>query len=192
MDPLEDQPLPLPNYSQVNAVLEELSAPLSAAECHGVLCGMLCSPHPVSEEEWLLEVLEGTDTENARTARCRLVLQDTRNETIRRLNSNDFEFAPLLPADDETLATRSEALGSWCRGFLAGLGLGGVRDLSLLPSDTQEIIGDLSEMARIDTDPEVNESSETAFAELLEYVRVGVMLVNEELRPSSNTTSTTH
>lgn len=61
-----------------------------------------------------------------------------------------------------------------------------------MPSDAQEIIGDLSEMARIDSAPEVNESSETAFAELLEYIRVGVMLINEELRPNSATTSTTH
>lgn len=192
MDPSEDQLSRLPDYSLVNVALEEVNAALSAAECHGVLCGALCSPHCLSEEEWLLEVLDGTCAENARMARCRQVLQDTRNETIRRLNSNDFQFAPLLPEDDETLSTRSEALGSWCRGFLAGLGLGGVRDLTQLPSDAQEIIGDLSEMARIDSAPEVNESSETAFAELLEYIRVGVMLINEELRPNSATTSTTH
>ena len=192
MGPPHDQLPLLPNYSQLNAALEEVNAALSAAECHGVLCGTLCSPHGFTEEEWLLEVLDGTITEDEHMARCRLILQDTRNETIRRLNSNDFEFAPLLPADNETLSIRSEALGCWCRGFLAGLGLGGVRDMAQLPSDTQEIIADLSEMARIDTNPEVNESSETAFVELLEYIRVGVMLINEELRPSSATSSATH
>ena len=45
-------------------------------------------------------------------------------EVLDALRSPDFEFEPLLPADDVPLAERVAALAAWCGGFLYGFGAG--------------------------------------------------------------------
>ena len=78
------------------------------------------------------------------------------------------------------------ALGEWCQGFLIGLSLGGVEDFQALPDDAKEIARDLVEIARAGTSYELSglEDDEEAFVELVEFIRVGALLINEELHPN--------
>jgi uncharacterized protein YgfB (UPF0149 family) len=103
-----------------------------------------------------------------------------------QLNDPTCDFHLLLPGDDEAIALRVQALGDWCQGFLTGLALGGIKDLQALPDNVREIANDLLEIARAHSsyDLEEQEEDEQAYAELTEYVRVGVMLINEELHPA--------
>jgi hypothetical protein len=53
-----------------------------------------------------------------------------------------------------------------------------------LPGEVGEIVRDLSEITRVGVDTDQNsEQNESAYAELVEFVRVGVQLVFEELSP---------
>ena len=47
--------MPKPQYVDVKHALYREAAPLDAAECHGVLCGMLCALGSVSVGSWLDE-----------------------------------------------------------------------------------------------------------------------------------------
>ena len=95
----------------------------------------------------------------------------------------------MLPDDDEPLEERVEALGIWCQGFVYGLAAGGIQEGADLPEDSDEIIKDILEISRagyaIDDDAvvDINEDDEEAFMEVCEYVRMGVLLVYEELQP---------
>ncbi len=42
---------------------------------------------------------------------------------------------------------------------------------------------DFAEIAGTGFDVEIDETNETAYSEIVEYVRVGVLLINEELQP---------
>ena len=82
-----------------------------------------------------------------------------------------------------SLDVRAEALGLWCQGFVSGLGtgLGGQSGLS---PEGEEFLRDLTEISRVGFDADsTDEADETAYAEIVEYVRVGVVLMGEELRP---------
>ena len=58
-----------------------------------------------------------------------------------------------------------------------------IQDASELPGEVGEIVRDLTEISRADVDDaRRHESNESAYAELVEFVRVGVQLVFEELR----------
>ena len=105
-------------------------------------------------------------------------------QTRQQLASSSFGLALLLPDDDESLVSRTEALGSWCRGFLYGLGLSGIGDISRLPDDLPEILLDMEKISHADdyVAQDENEEDEQAFAELEEYVRVGAMMLNEEFQ----------
>ena len=98
-------------------------------------------------------------------------------------------FQLLLPDDDDELDERTEALGDWCLGFVYGLAAGGLSEDSELPEDTRELLMDFIEISRasndvgeLDDDSD-EEEDEHAFVEIVEYVRTGVLLINEELQP---------
>jgi uncharacterized protein YgfB (UPF0149 family) len=69
----------------------------------------------------------------------------------------------------------------WCTGFLYGLGTSAA-DPQRLPGELGEIVRDLTEITRADVDTrDTREANESALAELVEFVRVGVQLVFDEL-----------
>jgi uncharacterized protein YgfB (UPF0149 family) len=98
-----------------------------------------------------------------------------------------MEFELLLPEDEASLDARTVALAQWCQGFLYGLGGSAIQDTNALPGEVGEIVRDLSEITRVGVDDGQSvESNESAYAELVEFVRVGVQLVFEELSPLRN------
>jgi uncharacterized protein YgfB (UPF0149 family) len=100
------------------------------------------------------------------------------------LHADDLQFTAMLPDDDEPLAKRTEALGQWCQGFLYGLGTNPIPHADDLPPDIGEIVRDLSSIVQVGVDEtEDEEANESAYAELVEFVRVGVQLLFEELAP---------
>jgi uncharacterized protein YgfB (UPF0149 family) len=53
-----------------------------------------------------------------------------------------------------------------------------------LPDAVGEMLEDLAQIARVDFDvDETDEEEQHAFADVVEYVRIGVLLINEELQP---------
>jgi uncharacterized protein YgfB (UPF0149 family) len=93
-----------------------------------------------------------------------------------------MEFDILIPGDDHSIEERTQALTLWCTGFLYGLGTSAA-DPQRLPGELGEIVRDLTEITRADVDTsDTREANESALAELVEFVRVGVQLVFDELR----------
>jgi len=74
-------------------------------------------------------------------------------------------------------------LVEFCSGFGYGLGLSsGGRDTASLPEDTREVIADFQSIESLDLD-ELDDSEDDAWQELYEFLRVGVLLVHEEMQP---------
>lgn len=174
-----------PDYSSLASALAKADAELAASESHGVLCGMICAAGKVELGAWLEQVFEELDMNNLliQEASQQLVglFEDTRNQ----LNDAVADFQLLLPDDNEPLVERAEALAIWCLGFTYGLAVGGLKKDQALPEDTAEIMHDLVEIARVShEDDDENETDEDAYMQLCEYVRMGVLLINEELQPS--------
>ena len=145
-----------------------------------MLCGTLCAGGEAGPRRWLHEVL-GPRPESSQAVReCRALMRRMMQQTIRDLSDPEFGFCALLPDDEEPLATRARALGQWCSGFLYGLGLGGARIHPRLSADAREVLSDLSEFARIADDVEGSPEQEDDYTQLVEYLRVGVLLVHEE------------
>lgn len=173
-----------PVFSQLEASLQAANAGMSPAESHGLLCGMLCAAGRLNTGQWLSEIFEDAPVEGRCVEDCRSELLNLANVTINQLNDPALEFALLLPDDDESLNRRAEALVDWSRNYLYGLALGGLADPADLPDDVAEIINDLSEISRADAGgDDRSDEAEKALEEIIEYVRMGVLLVNEELQP---------
>jgi uncharacterized protein YgfB (UPF0149 family) len=93
-----------------------------------------------------------------------------------------MEFEPLLPDDETDLAARVESLGAWCQGFLYGFGTAGTAAHAKLPATVSEVLADLAQVSHVGAPGgESPEAEESAYAELVEFLRAAVQLVYDEL-----------
>ncbi len=173
-------------YYDVTDVLDSAAAPADAADCHGLLSGLVCAAGFADPKIWVAEIFEAYNPTDKSQADAFRRLQQLYEQTVTQLNSSDINFELLLPDDENTLRERAEALGNWCSGFLSGLGLGGLPEPGNLPEDVSELLNDLSHISRVDfelDDPDEKELA--AFEEVVEYIRVGVMFMHDELQPAT-------
>jgi uncharacterized protein len=170
-------------YDEFERVLRDARALPEPAEAHGTLAGALCSSRDYGLIEWLHEILpEDSPDEDALKSS---VLQNVYHSMVRTLTGDNADFEPLLPDDNVPLAERADALSLWCQGFLYGLGSGSASDPAKVSTEAGEIIRDLTEITHVGVEAdEQNEENENAFAEVVEFVRVGVQLLFVELAPA--------
>ena len=183
-----------PDIPQLEGLLFEVDAMLGATESHGALCGMLCAQGSTEVGQWMLEVLGEREHSSETLRQASKLLMQLHQVTVERMNDSNIEFELMLPDDDELLEARVEALGIWCQGFVFGFAAGGMSEATELPEDSKELIKDIVEISRAGyvADDEVdlngsvedeNDDDEIAFMEVSEYVRVGILLIYEELQP---------
>jgi len=166
----------LPSYEDLDLALSQTSLKLHASQAHGLVCGILCGSASESTD-W--EKLIAGDKESKKTHE---VLQELYNISKNQLEEFLFEFQIVLPSDEMNLPERAEALTLWAQGFLTGLKIVGVAIIDRDPSDLTEAINDIIEIAKMNFEEVVaSEEDEIAYSDLVEYVRMAVILAYQEL-----------
>lgn len=154
-------------------------APLavSPAELHGGLCGFVCAGGVPTPGRWLAQLCIDDDgiPESALADLDRL-----REATIALLDDPDLRFQPFLPDDDNAMSARVQTLAEWSAGFLGGFGLTGVGKGEGLSDEAGDALRDLDRIAHFGYEPGEDEEDEMAYSEILEYVRVAVLLLHQE------------
>ncbi|MEK6770829.1 MAG: UPF0149 family protein [Pseudomonadota bacterium] len=171
-------PQPAPDYDELDRLLHDAGAELSAAEVHGRVAGFVCATggRGASGAALLFRDEPGGSDGQLEQAIARLA-----RDCQARLDDAQFSFEPLLPgADDDVDAG---ALGDWCRGFLDGLIGGGLRNIRGLSGEVGEFMKDLMLLGEAEANPEATDEEEArALAELIEYLRAGAQLIYDEYR----------
>jgi len=172
-------------YQPLADALQRAAATAQAADCHGLLCGMICAAGFADPKLWVAELFEDFNPRDPLQAEAFRMLQGLYEDSLARLNSAELDFELLLPDPECSLRERTESLGEWCSGFLSGLGLGGLPGSAQLPEEVAELLDDLAQIARVDFDlDDPSEEDRVAFEEVVEYIRVGTLLIHEELQPA--------
>ena len=150
-----------------------------ASEAHGLLAALACcgiQPGEIRAKSWLFNL----DEEPHRD-----IIEGLYALVCRELDDPEFSFSLLLPDEESTLAQRAEAVSDWCQGFLQGIYHGD----GVLPqgagAQTREAVNDIREIGHLEPDPNDPEGSERDLAEVVEFLRVAVLLIREELQPRS-------
>lgn len=194
-----------PDYDELGRLLAVSELSPSAAEAHGVYCGLLAAaPDPAGDDQeprWLAELSlpglpdaaetmsvsdRGQQAPAQRQAdvdQCRRMLHDLAAHTRAQINGPALGFELFLPGDDRSLRERAVGVHEWTRGFLFGLGLAGV-DAARLAPRTREAFDDLLELTRMDlNDLDDDEANEQALSDVTEFIRVAAMLLYEDTCP---------
>lgn len=146
-------------------------------ELHGLLCGSACAGGALDDRAWLGRLVEHAGEALAGQGDDAALIW-FRNRALVNLGDADLRFDLLLPDEEELLADRLDALAAWCSGFLSGFGLAGGQS-DHLDEDGASGLGDLAAIA--DLNPETEEvDAEDNYAELVEYVRVVVLLLLQQ------------
>ncbi len=173
------------NHDSLDAALRRCGASWDAAQTHGLLSGRLAVAGGESGFDWLSQVLDGTQPNDALRTECERMLSELFEITYRQLAERQSEFEPLLPDDQDGADVRAAALAHWCEGFLHGLVSADHSEslrARLAEDPLADIIRDMLQITRAGIDDESDEEAiEDAYAELVEYLRVATQLAYEEL-----------
>ncbi len=176
----------LASHSPVFERLTRLLDPLNPAELHGLLCGLLCADPNLNCDRWLSCVHEELADMGESSESADDLLRKLFEYGAAQLSDSDCAATPLLPEDEAPLRQRTDALGAWCQGLLFGLGLGQADRHHALSEESREFLHDAAEIARVGFETEeATEADETAYAEVVEYLRVGLLIVQQDLSRSS-------
>jgi len=172
----------LPDYDVVADTVKRAGLECSAAECHGGLTALLCGVGDMIPAQWLALYLNAEKAAGLPTD-VLATLGSLFEATAEQIDNIEFDFQLLLPDDDSIIDVRVEAISDWCQGFLMGLGLAGIKDIESLPEDLPELVQDFIKISRADAlSLDDDETSENAFTEIVEYVRVGALMFREEMK----------
>lgn len=185
------------NQSSFFLSIEELGVDRQPAEIHGLLCGLVCtSSVEKAKSLWFSSVLREYAADPAKLRENGESLKSLDaffHDSINQLNDAELGFTLVLEEEATSAHEHLLQLASWCNGFGLGFGMGErATATTSLPADTQELLTDFQAIANYenvqqssssdadDTDEENEEESDVV--EIEEFVRVGVLLINEEMQ----------
>ena len=153
--------------------------PSSVAETHAVVVGLICA-RPQQDLDDLSRHLAALQVGDWSSDQVKEKLGPALDALRAELDSAELRFQPLLPTEDRPLDERTDCLAHWCSGFLTGFGAG---QPTIRSTEAREALQMLEQIARAITDSDSDqEGEESAYTELVEFVRVAVLLLLEESR----------
>lgn len=173
------------NYADLADQLARFDATIGASELQGLLTGILVGPEKVDVSRWLSHVFDEYDLQDAAFKQLVAQILQFSDEIKADLHDEGIKFDLILADSQESLSERVQGLASWCQGFLLGLAESRLRDLKKLSAETQEWLSDMASFTQIgvDEDDINDEESEEAISELIEYIRIGVLTLHDEMHP---------
>ena len=126
-------------------------------------------------------------------------------DSVEQLNDAELGFTLLVEEEPASVHDHLLQLAYWCNGFGLGFGMGvggtnegkseGAAQNRSLPEDTQELLTDFQAIADYENVPQStssetddegqDEDEESDIVEIEEFIRVGVLLINEEMNPAA-------
>ncbi|SMM98346.1 FIG001590: Putative conserved exported protein precursor [uncultured Candidatus Thioglobus sp.] len=168
-------------YDDVKNVLHSLNTDDTPSSAHGILCGFACVKPDLALDDWMNEVLVSIDFDNVNEKSAHQQLAQIYNNTLSQLGDATLNFQLLIADENSNIREQADTLIQWCQGFLLGFGL---KKISTNDEDVLEMIQDISQISQLDGDVLDNEENAQDLNEIIEFVRMGVLLIQETLQPS--------
>ncbi len=138
-------------------------------ELHGLVVGVVVAMReedPISAARIVEDLRPGLCTQSHLSELC--------GSVFKQISAEDFSFNPLLPDDEEHIEVRLQALGEWVTAFLEGFNsLEHARD-----GEIEEALSDFGEISKVDPNVENTPDTESSYIDVVEFVRVGTMLIH--------------
>lgn len=169
MNPADPTSVPF----RIAALLDGPDAAVRAAGLHGVVSALAAAGSGMDADALLQQWLE--EEFAAPPPGLLALLHEQLAQTRSELDDEGIAFQPGLPDEDAPLAEQAEALRAYCQGFLEAWGLSAAHT----DAEAHEVLRGFALLAAgVDTPADADaEQERAALAELIEFLRVGVLLL---------------
>jgi len=179
---MTDTPM-LPSYQEIVKALKSAQSDFDASQLHGLFCGLICATSGEQKDDLWKQLVFGED----KPSKGLEDLERLYEMSYHLLSEFSFEFVLLLPGDTKEIALRTEKLGLWCQGFLAGLEQFDSIVSMKATEDAKDALNDIIEIAQVNFDDITDsDDDESAYFELVEYVRLSVLMIFQDLRAENS------
>jgi yecA family protein len=183
------------NFDRLSQFLLQQGLLPNAAEVHGMLCGMLAGGANPSSEHWLALLSDLLHEGQTFPVPVRNKLNQLAQSIDASLRDPDMNFQLMLPEDQQPIEERLQAMIGWVQSFLVGFGVN-QSNLAGFSADVREAIDDMVELAKLDFSVEDDDDADRAYFEIIEYIRVSVIMcfceVGEQVSIDCKTEKTLH
>ena len=171
---------------QIEQALLKLGVEMDASECQGLLVGLSIAKGQVTEAQIQQALGFALKLEDLLAQEAYKQILQFMHTTQSELADSTCDFNPLLADEGDSMEDKLDLLSAWVQGFLMGLARGGIEDYSRLPEEAGEFAEDMVDMAQVNGYEleEDEEANEEAYMELVEYLRTGILLMNELMHPT--------
>lgn len=151
---------------------EDVLMGVNPSEAQGMLISYICSAPNEAILLWIKELSRLTN-DGIKEGDLLVTMY---KETVQSLNDLNFTFSPLLPDGD--VYQKINALQHCAEGLIYGIGINHIK----LEGDAYEFMNDLIEFSHTTFEDEEldDEETEQDFEEILEFVRMGILLLYHE------------
>jgi uncharacterized protein YgfB (UPF0149 family) len=172
--------IPFPDYQATADAMQRVGLTQSPAEAHGFAIGLQLGGVADAPRAWQRELYADLDPRDVLAEECRRLLD--RVYAAATAPDEGDGFGLMLPESIEVDAISLGAVRDWCQGFMFGFGLGGEKAADRLSAQSREWLRDMAEIGLLETDDvENSDENQAALIEVEEYLRVGVMLIREDV-----------
>jgi len=175
-----------PDYQALWQTFIDQQYVVTPAELQGIALGLICGGEVAKAgPKWQEILVEQLNITSLQTLPYYDELQQLFQISLERLQAAEFAFCLFLPEDEQALRLRTEALGTWCKGLVYGLGVSGFDAEKFENPLVQEAMQDLIQIIHLEvedtaTDEQAAQEQERAYFELVEYLRMVVVLLYTE------------
>jgi len=180
------------DFPSIQAIITAEDVTIHGSELHGVLTGLICAGYSFENSDYLKMLNDMFNNSEPLPNKLRMTIKLLFGQVWSDILNDSYSFNLLLPDDDDSLIERGHALGKWVQGFNLGFGLQQHKSTQF-SADVKEVLQDFAEIANLSDEIEEDETTEQAYFEISEYVRISALLCFTELGtpPDTNTQSET-
>ncbi len=164
-----------PDYENFDHQLFVASTPFSGAYIHGMMTAMLCvGMHPWQQIGELMQAeIPALGQQGTLSELFNALLACTQSELVDASKS----LGLMLPSEEETVGARLEAVSSWCEGFLDGIAKSNVSVQLINDAIVKEVLADFEQIKDVSYEVTDDEESEKDLTEIIEFIRVSILLI---------------
>lgn len=168
------------DFANAQAIITTENIKAHASEIHGVLTGLICAGFPFEDTSYLSMLTDLFNNGEGFPPRVKSCVKQMCSELWADILDDEYSFQLMLPDDDDSIVERGHALGVWVQGFNLGFGLQ-QKDSPVISAEVKEVLIDFAEIANLSDEIEEDETTEQAYFEINEYIRISALLCFSEL-----------
>ena len=176
----------LPNYEAFENQLMNQQVPITPAELQGILMGFYAAGMPLTQSNWLQQILQLVTNDDALESLLKEPLSGIQQQLKHELIDAQGSLTMLIHNDDAFIVDRAESLVYWSQGFILGFeSLSGEKHLR--DEEAKEAYSDIKENTQLDLDSiQDNAEDEKLLYSIQDHIKISALLVYHSLTYSED------